>query len=74
MQHDKIYNTMQHNKMVNYTLEQFKNENLLSKKSADGLKIINPKTAKFYITPKIHKDNNPGRPVVNSIKCHTSEI
>ena len=40
--------TLQHNKMVNDTLERFKNENLLSKKTAEGLKIINAKTPKSY--------------------------
>ena len=50
--------------MGNYTLEQFKNENLLSKKSEEGLKILIPKTLKAYITTKIYKYNNPGRPVV----------
>ena len=34
----------------------------------------NPKTRKFYISPKIHKDNYPERPVINSINCHISEI
>ena len=52
--------------MVNDTLDRFKNENLLSKKTAEGIKAINPKTPKFYITPKIHKENSPGRPVINS--------
>ena len=60
--------------MVNDTLDRFKNENLLSKKTAQGLKVINPKTPKFYITPKIHKENNPGRSIINSINCHTSEV
>ena len=60
--------------MVNQTIERFKNEKLLLQKIADGLKITNPKTPKFYISPKIHKPNNPGRPVINSIECHTSEI
>ena len=59
--------------MVNDTLDRFKNENLLSKKTVEGLKVINPKTPKFFITPKIHRENNPGRPVINSINCHTSE-
>ena len=38
--------------------------------SPKKLKIINPKTPKFYITLKIHThtQNNPGRPVINSIK------
>ena len=60
--------------LVNDTIDRFKKENLLFKKLADGLKSVNPKTPKFYISPKIHKENNPGRPVINSIKCLTSEI
>ena len=59
---------------VNYTNDRFKSENLLTKKLADGLKSINPKPPKFYISPKIHKENNPGRPMINLINCHTSEI
>ena len=31
-------------------------------------------TITFYISPKIHKENNPGRPVINSINYHISEI
>ena len=65
---------MQHNKTVNGTLDQFKNENLLCKKTAEGLKVINPKTAKSYITPTIHKENNLGRSVINSVNCNTSEV
>ena len=64
--------TLQHNRMVNQTIERFKNEKLLPQKIADGLKITNPKTPKFYISPKIHKPNNPGRrPVINLIELHT---
>ena len=66
--------TLHHNKMVNQTIERYKNEKLLPKKTSDGLKVNNPKTPKFYISPKIHKPNNPGRPVINSIECHASEI
>ena len=66
--------TLQRNRMVNQTLERFRNENLLPQKIADGLKITNPKAPKFYISPKIHKPNNLGRLVINSIECHTSEI
>ena len=53
--------------MVNDALDRFKNENLHSKKTAEGLKVINPKTPKFYTAPKIHKENNPGRHDTNSI-------
>ena len=56
--------------MVNQTLERFKNEKLVPRKTADGLKISNPKTQKFYMTPKIHKPNNPAKPVINSIESH----
>ena len=61
---------LQHNRMVNQTIERFKNEKLLPQKIADGLKITNPKTPKFYISPKIHKPNNPSRPIINSVECH----
>ena len=27
---------------------------------------------RFYITPKVHKKDIPGRPVVNSIDCHAN--
>ena len=60
--------------MVNETIERFKNQKLLPKKTADGLNVSNPKTPKFYISLKIHKPNSPERPVINSIEYHTSEI
>ena len=66
--------TLQHSNLVNGTIDRFKKENLLSKKLPDGLKSVNPKSPKFYISPKIHKGSNPGRPVINSVNCHTSEI
>ena len=46
----------------------------MSKKTAEGLKIFNTKTPQFYITLKINTKNNPRRPVILSISCHTSEI
>ena len=60
--------------MLKDTLERLKNENLLSRITGEGLEVINPKTPNFYSTPKIHKENNPGRPVINLINCHTSDI
>ena len=65
---------LQYKKMVNQTIKRFKNAKLLPQKIANGLKITNPKTPKFYNSPKIHKPNNPGRTVINSIECHASEI
>ena len=66
--------TLQYSSLVNDTIDRFEKESQLSKKLADGLKSANPKTPKFYISPKIYKENNPGRPVINSITRHTSEI
>ena len=40
----------------------------------NGLKNPSPRTPQFYISPKTHKEENPGRPVVSSINCHTSNI
>ena len=66
--------TLQHNRIVNQTIERFENEKLLPQKFVDGLKITNPKTPKFYILPRIHEPNNPRGTVINSIESHTSEI
>ena len=66
--------TLQHNKLVNDTVERFKKDKSIPTKIADGLITSNPRTPKFYISPKIHKENNPGRPVISSINCHTSKI
>ena len=51
--------TLQHNRMVNQTVKRFKNEKLLPQETANDLKVSNPKTPKFYISPLIYKPNNP---------------
>ena len=61
---------LQHNKIVNDTLDRIKNENLVSKKTAELIKSINPIHQNF----KIQKENNPGRTVFNPGNHHTSEI
>ena len=66
--------TLQHNKLVNDTVERFKKDKSIPTKIADGLITSNPRTPKFYVSPKIHKENNPGRPVISSINCHMSKI
>ena len=38
------------------------------------LKPVKSTTAIFYIIPKIHKANNPGRPVVSSVNSHTEKL
>ena len=51
-----------------------KNNNELDEDIAEGLKPIEPSTPRFYLLPKIHKEGNPGRPVISSVNCHTSKI
>ena len=41
---------------------------------SDILKITNVKAPHFYITPKVHKKDIPGQPVVSSIDCHTNKL
>ena len=35
---------------------------------------INPRVARFYLLPKIHKPGNPGRPIVSSNSAPTKNI
>ena len=66
--------TIKNNELVNKVIERFKKEKTLSDKTAENLKIKNPRTPRLYLLPKIHKEGNPGRPVISSIDCHTSNI
>ena len=61
-------------KSINDTIERFKNQKLVNQKVAEGLKKNDPKTLKFYLRPKTHKEGNPGRPVVSSVNYHTENI
>ena len=49
-------------------------EKLITEKSGKALSVENPKTPRFYMLPKIHKPNNPGRPVVSSVNSPSSNI
>ena len=42
--------------------------------TAKNLTIITPTTSCFYFLPKIHKPNNPGRPIVSVCSCPTQLI
>ena len=66
--------TAANNKTVNNVTERFQKDTLITKNIAEGLKTTSSRTPKFYIQPKIHKQGNPGRPVISSVNCHTSNI
>ena len=42
--------------------------------SAKNLILQTPRTSHFYLLPKIHKENNPGRPIVSACNCPTENI
>ena len=48
--------------------------NLITEKNFEYLNIKEQKEAKFYLLPKIHKKNIPGRPICSSINHPTSNI
>ena len=48
--------------------------NLITEKNFDYLNIRNPTEDRFYLLPKIHKNNIPGRPICSSINHPTSNI
>ena len=41
---------------------------------ASSLVVSEPREPKFYLLPKIHKVNNPGRPIVSACSCPTALI
>ena len=55
-------------------INNLKNENPLTLKTANSLLEEKIETPEFHLLPKIHKANNPGRPVISSVNCHTSRI
>lgn len=42
----------------------------------DAMNLItpNPRCSQFYVLPKIHKQGNPGRPIVSAYNCPTERI
>ena len=51
-----------------------KNENLLTLKTANSHLEEKIKTPELHLLPKIHKANNPERPVTSTVNCHTGRI
>ena len=66
--------TLVNNSLVNQAIDRCKKEKLITHKIADRLKTSDPRTLRFHITPKIHRPENPSRPVVNLVNCHSTNI
>ena len=66
--------TEEHEALICNAIDNLKQQELLDPKMAEKLKPNNSKTPKLYLLPKIHKNNNPGRPVVSSVGCATEKI
>ena len=61
-------------KEVETSLRSLKNREYIDD---DIFKILfrpNPRTSNLYLLPKIHKKNNPGRPIINSVGSLTETI
>ena len=59
---------------MNRTINELKSSHLLNKKIANDLLSSEAKTPQCKMLQKIHKEGNPGRPMVSSIDCHTTKI
>ena len=74
------YKKLEHNPTVNHvntvhdTIDLFKNQQKITERVAEGLKVNNAKTPTLKLPPKVHKQGHPGRPLVSSIHSPTSKI
>ena len=63
-----------HTEEIKAVVNNYKNAEQTSSKMSNPLFLDKVKTPAFYLLPKIHKPNNPGRSVYCSADCHTSSI
>ena len=66
--------TSDHEQSINQLIDQLLQDGELNKKRGELLKSIKSRTPVFHTLPKIHKPNNPGRPVVSSVQSHTEKL
>ena len=80
LQDEQFYQKIPHNitgeisDKIADTLINMRSLNLITEKNFDYLNIPNPKEARFYLLPKIHKKDIPGRPICSSIQHPTAHI
>ena len=66
--------TIPNNRYIHHLIDQAWRLGIIDKTTKENLLTKNPKIASFHLLPKIHKSNNPGRPIVNSIGSVTDTI
>ena len=66
--------TIPYNKYINHLIDQAWRMGITDETTKVNLQNKISKTASFYLLPKIHKPNNPGRPIVNSIGSVTEDF
>ena len=55
-------------------INNYKDVEQISSKTVTFLLHDKIKTIVFHLLPEIHKPDNPERPVISSVDCHTSRI
>ena len=59
---------------INHLIHQAWRLNIIEESTYINLQTKNPRIPTFYLLPKIHKKDNPGRPIVNGIGSPTEKI
>ena len=63
--------TQKFNTLINNLINQVWRLNIIDNTTYNNLQTKHPRILKFYLLPQIHKQNNPGRPIVNGIESIT---
>ena len=66
--------TPDHEQLINQCIDELISTGDLERGTGELLKPTNSRTPIFYMLPKIHKPNNPGRLVVSSVNSHTEKL
>ena len=66
--------TLKYNNTIKSSLLKGIKQNEIDNELFDQLIEKNPTAARFYTVPKIHKPNNPGRPIISGNGCPTEKI
>ena len=66
--------TSHYEQLINQCIGDVINNGDLDMDTGQVLRPANSRTPIFYMLAKIHKPNNPGRPVISSVNSHTEKL